>query len=82
MGKLYVQDANIKFNASTILYNNYKGRDKDMINMFILITKQYIYCIKCQKKEINFSQVLKSIYEMEAIENCIAEKTGKTISIY
>lgn len=36
----------LKLSPSIIIYNNYNGLHKDMINCFILIIKQYIYIVQ------------------------------------
>ena len=69
----YVININVSFNASMIIYNNYKGECKDTINCFILIAKQYVYRVKCYRQPINFAHMLTNVYQIENVEQWVAK---------
>lgn len=66
-----------RINAQAIIFNNVIGKDKDFINTIILITKQYIYSVKCRSKNLNMIELVVSIKSMERIEKEIARQNGQ-----
>ena len=56
------------------MYNNFIGLDAQFVNMLLLITKHYIYAIKCCKLQLSFVNLASKITEMEAIESAIVRK--------
>ena len=46
----YYFNLQIDLDPSTILLNNYTGKNKQMINMLLITFKHYIYSTKCQAK--------------------------------
>ena len=69
----------IELSQSEQMLNNYKGKNHQLVNLFILILKRYIYVIKCQGNTIpNFSGFLQSVhntYKVEKINAFINDKT-------
>ena len=62
----------VQITAQNMLYNNYKGMYGDLINLLILITKQYMYASKCLKQGMSFVNLASKIYEMHTLEKIIA----------
>ena len=73
---------NIVFTASMVIYNNYVGLSKEMINSTILIVKQHIYANKWLKCTITFRNLLTNIFEMERIGKRIANVNGTYTKFY
>ena len=51
----------ITFTPQLIILNNYKGTSKIMINLLIIIMKQYIYATKCANEKLNFVMYMNRI---------------------
>ena len=64
----------ITFTEDMIMYNNYKGPCKDLLNSIILIVKQYMYREKCTKQLLNFVNMLQNVYQTESVEYIIAKQ--------
>lgn len=61
-------------NPSCILLNRYEGRKSDLINMYVLIIKFYIYKTKVQGNNLNFINAIADVNRIRQIEKTI-EKT-------
>ena len=51
----YYYDVNVVFTKELIILNEYTGKAKIVINLFIVIMKQYIYATKCLNEALNFN---------------------------
>ena len=71
----------VKF-TSSLINNNYAGPEKDLINILVSLVKQYMYRVKCSRQPPNFKNALSNVFEMEAIENCIAKNKGRELQHY
>ena len=49
-----LDDKNIAFNYADVVFNEYRGPQKILMNMLILIMKRYIYVTKCKGNQLNF----------------------------
>ena len=58
--------------ADVVIFNSYEGSHKKLINMMILIVKQYINAAKCKRKTITFMEAMTRIIEFQKTENLIA----------
>ena len=74
--KLQVQ---LQLTDTQIVFNNVKGRYAEVINIVILIVKQYIYASKCLEEELGFRQMYNRIQEYRKVEKIVAFKTGKML---
>lgn len=70
---------NVEFTPSMIILGNYNQRDKDLVNMFILITKFYLYKCRVQKISANFVTLIADIDRIRETEKVIANKQGKQV---
>ena len=70
----YMLRIDITFTGDMIMYNNYKGPCKDLLNSIILIVKQYMYREKCTKQLLNFVNMLQNVYQTESVEYIIAKQ--------
>ena len=61
----------------TLLLLLYKDSCSDMINVIVLIAKQYIYATKCLQKQLLFLKLISTISQYKHIENVIAKKHRK-----
>ena len=50
----YYLKINLELDEQTIVLNNYKSEQKQIVNQMIIIMKYYIYASKCMEKEVNF----------------------------
>lgn len=75
----YMYDIRILLTPSIILFNNYKGRNKELINLHILLLKFVIYRSKVQGIVPKFNIVIKEVNKVQLIEKYIADKNGKAI---
>ena len=57
-----------------ILFNTVAQRTDHVINLLVLITKQYIYRQKCLSKEILFNEVQREFVNVQRLEKYIAVK--------
>lgn len=73
----YMYDAEVKFLPSDIILNNYKGTHKELVNIFILIAKFYMYRCRVQGGVLNFTQLIKEINKIRNIEKTIARMQNK-----
>ena len=60
-----------------ICFNNYVGPKSKLINMLIVIMKQYIYSAKCLETELNYVQFMKKVFYWYQIEKLFAEEMNK-----
>ena len=60
-----------------ILFNQYKDSFPDMVNVIILITKQYIYAQRCLNNKLNFNSLLHKIVRYRNAEVKLAKKDSK-----
>ena len=86
----YFLECNIDFTPQLIIYNNYKGKHMELINLFIIVMKQYVYATKCMGTNLNFQEYIEKINYWFKIECCYAiktiitpdlQKSGKVMSI-
>ena len=63
---------------ATIIYNNYKGPHRRMINTMILIAKQYIYACTCLEEKVKFNKFYQEIIRVYYVELQIAHDNGYT----
>ena len=61
----------------TIICNNYNGPGKEIVNMILLVTKQYIYATRSLKKELSFLNLAHKIYDLLNLERMIAIKNNQ-----
>ena len=63
--------------AYDVIFNEYQGRMKEIVNTLTLITKNYIYFARCNKQELNFQIVIKRITYYKKFEEYIAIHNNK-----
>ena len=71
----------ISVSKTEIMFNEYKGTNGILVNLFILIMKRYIYVTKCkqgQLKFINFCALLHHVYKVELITAKSNEKISRS----
>ena len=67
---LKTQNLNIELNIQNVILNNCK--EKGIVDLIILIVKQYLYRSRCFKNKPNFQEIVKIISETKNIERYIA----------
>ena len=58
------------FDASTIILNDYQGKEKNYVNTLILILKQFIYSQKCKSNSLKFIEFISVVdhwYNLEKV---------------
>lgn len=68
-----------QFSPPMIILGNYKGRDRDLVNMFILIAKFHLYRCRVQKIPVKFTSLITDVTRVKDIERVIANKQGKRV---
>ena len=69
---------NFEIDEYEIIFNVYKDSFADMVNMIILIAKQYIYATKCLNNNLSFRELIQRIQMYKTIEEIInAKQNGK-----
>ena len=66
----------IEINIETVLFDRVHPKPGHVINFICLVTKQYIYRQRCQKKLIDIKGLKGMIYQIENMEKYIAIKKG------
>ena len=72
----YFLECNVDFSPQMIIYNNYNGKHKELINLFIIVMKQYVYATKCMSTNLNFQEYIEKINYWFEIERCHAIKNN------
>ena len=67
----YYFNIDINFTCNRVILNNYSGPKANLINQFILVTKQYIYVSKCLQKDPTFMGVMSKLSTWFHIEKLI-----------
>ena len=60
-----------------VLLNNYNGQHKNIINILIIIMKQYIYASKCQNHPLNFMDFMSKVLEYYYCDKDITQTYDK-----
>ena len=61
-------------NQESILFNNFRGYKHELINVIILIVKQYIYACRCEKVNPSLFSVKSRILPKKKIEEVVARR--------
>ena len=69
------QDVSLEFNE--IIFNEYKGPQKSLIETLILVMKRYIYVTKCKAEQPRFTNFVALISYIEKIELITALSNDK-----
>ena len=77
----HLLDIEIELTEELILFNNYSGQHKSLINLLLMIVKQYIYATKCKAQELNFYTCVSKIADWYNVEKCIATKSNNVNNI-
>ena len=70
-------EQNINLSLNSVILNTLVNKKCHAINLICLLTKQFIYRQKCQKKELNFQNLKSNIRSIQNIEKYIAVKNYK-----
>ena len=80
--KYYFQ-ACVTLDPQTIIYNNYTGVGKQMVNLCIVILKQYIYAVKCfALQKPNFAEFMCKLSTWYLVDKQIANDTNNLKLFY
>ena len=78
----YILSTKILFDCELVIFSNYTGQFKNLVNTILLIVKQAIYAAKCTKTKITCNQLISRIYMYNQIERIIAHKTDMKTKYY
>lgn len=73
----YMHDINLQLPSRTIIFNDYNGPHSELINMYILITKFYVYKTKVQGNKLKFNVLMTDINRVKMIEKTIYNVQNK-----
>ena len=68
----YYSSINVEFTKQTIILNNYNGKNKELINLLIVVMKQHIYAEKCKQNHPNFPGFMAKVSEWYEIDKILA----------
>ena len=57
--------------------NNYEGKQKELVNMLIIILKQYVYSSKCKQEIPNFIGLVAKMRYWYLVDKQIASENNK-----
>ena len=78
----YFFQLQIKINIRTALLNDYDGKSKEIVNLFIVIPKQHIYSEKRFQKVPLFQDFMGKLANWYLIDKCIAFEQNKVTNFY
>ena len=67
----------VEISDQEIIFNEFKGTEKSVVNTLIIILKRYIYVTKCKAEQLNFTcyiSLVRFVYEIERINALKNEK--------
>ena len=73
----YFCSIEVKLSSEIVILNNSKRYQKQLINIIVLIVKQYLYAQRYFKKKPNFQQLICKIIYCKKIEEYIAKRNGR-----
>lgn len=73
----YFHQMEIKVSPSKIIFCNETKRNAKFVNTIILITKYYIYKVRCCKAKLNFIDLISDINKYKQIDLYLAKKYDK-----
>ena len=78
----YFLGDHIEFTPELVICNQYYGKNKDVVNMCIIVMKQYIYASKCLQEPLSFYNYISKLTYWYRIELGIAYKNHTTKKFY
>ena len=75
----YYLSINIEFSMSMVIFNNYRGKDALLVNLFIVVLKQYIYAAKCFKERPTLTAFTAKLSYWYNVEKKIALEKNKLV---
>ena len=63
--------------ATDIIMNSVAKPKNNVVNLLVLVAKQYIYRMRCMGGELNFYHLKAEIFKIENLEKFIAVKNNK-----
>lgn len=70
-------DSLLRWTAESIMFNTVHPKTSSVINLIILIAKQYIYKCRCLQVQLSSQMLKMEIESVYKIEEAIARKTGR-----
>ena len=68
------KEISVEFTPQLIILNNYAGQHKYVVNMCIIILKQYIYAAKCLEEKITFATYITKLSHWYYVDKEIANQ--------
>ena len=78
----YFYQLQITINIRTALLNDYDGKNKEILNLLIVILKQHIYSEKCFQRILHFQDFMGKLSYWYLIDKCIAFEQNKVKNFY
>ena len=74
----YFFNVSVELNPQLIVFNNYMGESKYIVNLFVVIMKQYLYASKCLAETLpSYPEFMNKMSYWYQIDKCIALETNK-----
>ena len=78
----YFLNCDIEFTPKVIIFNDYRGQKAKLINLLVLIMKQYIYVTKCKEEQLVFIKFISYVFYIKRIEWLTALRNHKITKHY
>ena len=78
----YFYQLQITINIRTALLNDHDGKNKEIVNLLIVILKQHIYLEKCFQRIPHFQDFMGKLSYWYPIDKCIAFEQNKVKNFY
>ena len=71
----YFFQVDVNLNVSVVILNNYERSRKELINLLIVILKQYVYSEKCFGVDLSFKNFMDKLTQWYFVDKCYAKQS-------
>ena len=72
----WLHSCEVKVDPAMILYNNFGGKNKILVNMLMIVMKKYISSAKCFQEQLSFRKYIDKLSYWYFIEKTMAIYNG------
>lgn len=78
----YMYDCDCQFSLENVILNNYRGSNRSLINVLILIAKFYLYKVRVIKAKPSFLEFIADVDRIKAIERVISISNNTIVKFH